>query len=88
MLYNLISYAHPRLMRNKATRPTKPVFNGDIHQYTTSYRSWLLFQENRDRPHHYEHDERADDFILAIKSSSFHPQLKDGLNEVEDHLDR
>ena len=39
MLYNLISYAHPRIMRNKATRPLKPVFNGDIHQCTTSYRS-------------------------------------------------
>lgn len=73
MLYNLISYAHPRLMQNKSRRSTKPVFNGDIHQFTTSYRSWLLFQENKDRPHYYEHDERADDFVLAIKSSSYLP---------------
>ena len=48
MLYNIISHVHPRLMRNKATRPLKPSFNGDIHQYTSSYRRRLTLQENRD----------------------------------------
>lgn len=44
MLYNLISYTHPYPMWNKAIRLAKPTFNGNIHQFTTSYCSWLLFQ--------------------------------------------
>ena len=68
MFYNLISYAHPNLMRNKATRPSKPTFDGDIRQHTTAYRSCLTFQVNREKSYYYDHDNRTNDVIIAIKN--------------------
>jgi len=34
MLYNLISHLHPRLMRNKAIKPPKLIFDGNMHALT------------------------------------------------------
>ena len=88
ILYHLIATAHPKLMPNKAMRPQKPRFEGDLHQYIASYRNWIHFNENRSTPHIYDSDEIADDVIHAIKSSRWANQLKKGLERAETKLER
>ena len=88
MLYNLMTIVHPRLIHNKAMRPVKPKFNGDMHHYITAYRSWIEYNLQRQQPHIYDHDEIAEDIITAIKSSTWARNLKDGLERAELTLDR
>ena len=88
MLYELIKTAHPKLIKNKATKPTKPKFEGDMNQYFNKYKNWLKYQSNRDRPHVYDDDEIADDVIHAIKTSQWAQDLNKGMQTVQDKLDR
>ena len=41
-----------------------------------------FLQEDRGKPHYYDHDERADDVFHSVKSPWLE-KLKDGLNEVK-----
>ena len=88
MLYNLLKTVHPRLLRNKAVRPTKPSFEGDMNKYLNKYDNWLQFQLHRRPPHHYDHDEIADDIIKALSNSQWRRNLSKGLDIVETKLDR
>ena len=88
MLYHLIATMHPRLMSNKALRPQKPKFDGDLHEYIVAYRNWIQFNRHRSPPHIYDHDEIVEDVIDAIKSSRWSDKLKHGLNRVETTLER
>jgi hypothetical protein len=87
MLYQLLQNAHPQLMRNKATRPSKPTFDGDINRYLNKYKNWIMYQVTRAKPHFYDDDEIADDIIFAIKNSAWANQLAKGLDYVENKLD-
>jgi hypothetical protein len=88
MLYHLIKNIHPKLQRNKATKPKQPTFDGDLNRYILRLQNWIAYQENREHPHHYEHDEVADDFLAQIKASRWEPKLKKGIEYVETKLDR
>ena len=88
MLYDLIKVVHPKLLRNKAVRPKKPNFKGDIKKYITEYKNWIKYQLNRERPHHYDDDEIADDIIFALKSSEWNPALAKGIDILETKMDR
>lgn len=67
MLYHLVKHVHPQLQRNKATKPMKPKFEGNVNQYILKYKNWLTYQKNRSQPHIYDDDELADDFLMAVK---------------------
>ena len=88
ILYHLIATIHPVLLHNRAMRPSKPQFQGDLHQFIASYRNWLEFNRQRQPPHEYDDDEIADDVIRSIKTSRWANKLKDGLNRVEQMLER
>jgi hypothetical protein len=88
MLYHLMKNVHPRLQRNKATKPKKPIFTGDINAFILKFKNWLAYQEQREKPHVYDDDEIADDIIAAIKTSNWAASLKKGLDIVETKLDR
>jgi hypothetical protein len=88
MLYHLIKNVHPRLQRNKATKPKLPKFEGNINQYILRLKNWIVYQENRDQPHYYDPDEIADDFLSAIKMSPWESKLKKGIEYVETKMDR
>jgi hypothetical protein len=88
MLYHLIKNVHPKLQRNKATKPKKPIFAGDINAYILKFKNWLEYQAQREYPHVYDDDEIADDVIAAIKSTRWATQLAKGLDTVESKLDR
>jgi hypothetical protein len=88
MIFQLMQTIHPRLLRNKAARPSKPTFDGDINGYLNKYNNWMQFQLNRKKPHLYDADEIADDVIFAIKNSIWAAQLKDGLDITEQKLDK
>ena len=88
MLYHLIKNVHPALQRNKATKPSKPHFNGNINKFLLQYKNWLQYKENRPQPHVYDDDEIADDFLSAVKTDPWAAKLKKGIEFVETKLDR
>ena len=88
MLYHLIKNVHPKLQRNKATKPNKPSFQGDINRYVLHYNNWRQYQLQRDPPHIYDDDEVADDFLQAVKQSQWSSKLMKGIDFVETKLDR
>ena len=88
MLYHLIKNAHPMLQRNKATKPSKPTFQGDVNKYILQYTNWQKYQLTRPRPHVYDDDEIADDFLAAVKQDPWQTKLQKGIEYVESKLDR
>ena len=70
-------------MTNKAMRPQKPKFDGDLHEYIVAYCNWIQFNQHRNPPHIYDPDEVVEDVIDAIKSSRWSEKLKHGINRVE-----
>lgn len=88
MLYHLIKNVHPELQRNKATKPSKPKFLGDINKYILQYTNWIQYQLRRQRPHHYDDDEIADDFLQELKQEPWNQLMKKGIDYVEAKLDR
>ena len=87
MLYELLLTSHPKLQRNKAVKPGKPTFEGDMAKYIHRFRNWLEYQKSRKNPHLYDDDEIADEVLLGIKLSVFGDVLKKGISEVEQKLD-
>lgn len=88
MLYHLMKNVHPKLQRNKATKPKKPIFAGDINAFILKFKNWLAYQEQRDKPHVYDDDEIADDILAAIKATNWASTLTKGIEHVETKLDR
>ena len=88
MLYDLMKVVHPKLLRNKAVRPQKPRFKGDLNKFITQYRNWIQYQLNRAQPHHHDDDEIADDIIFALKTSEWKDKLQKGIDILETKMDR
>jgi hypothetical protein len=86
MLYNLLKTVHPKLLQDKASKPKKPAFDGNINRFFSTYENWLQFQLQRSQPHVYDDDKIADDIIDTIKSSKYGNKLKEGLEPVEIEL--
>ena len=88
MLYHLLKNVHPKLQRNKATKPSMPSFNGNVGQYVLRYQNWLKYQISRPQPHIYDDDEIADDFLQAVKTPPWGSKLTKGIEFIEAKLDR
>ena len=86
MMYNLLKVSHPRLTHNKAARPDRPTFDGDLPKLISKYRNFLAYEKERDNPRIYDLDEQTEDIILAIKKSSWYDQIKEGVKYAEEKL--
>ena len=86
MIYNLLKVSHPRLTHNKAARPDRPTFDGDLPKLISKYRNFLLYEKERENPRIYDLDEQTEDIILAIKKSSSYDQIKGGVKYGEEKL--
>ena len=86
LLYNLLKVSHPRLTHNKAVRPERPKFEGDLPKLVSKYKNFLSYEMQRDSPRMYELDEQAEDILLAIKLSPWYEKIKDGVKEADEKL--
>ena len=86
MLYTLLKISHPRLTHNKAIRPDRPTFDGDLPRLINKYQNFLSYEKQREEPRLYALDEQAEDVIFAIKQSPWFDKLKDGVKGSEEKL--
>ena len=82
MIYNLLKISHPRLTHNKAARPDRPTFDGDLPKLINKYRNFLAYEKERDNPRFYDLDEQTEDILFAIKKSKWYDNIQEGRGEI------
>ena len=86
MIYNLLKVSHPRLTHNKAARPDRPTFDGDLPKLINKYRNFLAYEKERDNPSFCDPDEQTEDILFAIKKSKWYDHIQEGVQYAEEKL--
>ena len=86
MIYNLLKVSHPRLTHNKAARPDRPTFDGDLTKLINEYRNFLAYEKECDNPRIYDPDEQTEDILFAIKKSKWYDHIQEGVKYAEEKL--